>query len=170
MKIITPVLLVVMIWNIKPTFAYLMESIPAVINTFHPTNVESEVKEDIEGEVKKTVKVQYNGNTEGYVRVKLIPEYRDADGNLALEEISLSDFSYDTDATNTDWFEKDGYYYYKYVAKPDCADLALPLSNIEAPTSTDGNTAILSVLVQTVDELHVKDAWKVTLDNGVIVG
>ena len=172
-KVVAPLLLVLTIWNIQPTFAYLAENIPEVLNGFRPTNVKGEIEEDIEGEVKKSVLVEYKGNTAGYVRVKLVPEYRDDEGNLTVEPISIKDFTYDNEIGTSDWFEKDGCYYYRLLVQPAKGDesnpkLQFPFKNITAPVSKEGNTAVLNVLVQTVDELHVEEAWKVIVTDGVI--
>ena len=169
MKIIAPVLLVVMIWNIKPTWAYLTESVTEVVNTFFPTNVEGEIKEELDGNVKESITVEYTGSTAGYVRIKLVPEIKDKKGNIVLNPISIDDFTY-AKGDMTNWFLKDGYYYYKLVVKPadKNPELVFPFTNIKAPTVDAGCTASLTVLAQTVDEIHVEDAWGVILNNGVI--
>ncbi len=168
---IAPVLLIAVVLHIKPTLAYLEASMSEVVNTFFPTKVETELEEDLEGDVKKSITVEYTGTTAGYVRVQLVPELRDKEGNLVAEQISMDDFEF-SKGDMTNWIESDGYYYYKKVVQPseNHPKLQLPITNISVKDlgSYKENIPVLSVLVQTVDELHVEEAWKVTLSGGVI--
>ncbi len=173
LKVVAPLLLVITVWNIQPTFAYLAENVPEVLNNFMPTKVPGKIEEEIEGNVKKSIAVEYQGNTAGYVRVKLVPEYQDDKGNLLVNKISMEDFTFENEIKKSNWIEKDGYYYYKSLVQPAAIGesnprLQFPFKNIKAPAEKEGMNAALNVLVQTVDELHVEKAWGVTLINGVI--
>lgn len=67
------------------TVAWLTAATPAVVNTFSPANVETEIDEDLDGGVKKDVKIANTGDVPVYVRAKVVVNWVDAKGNVVAE-------------------------------------------------------------------------------------
>ena len=64
------------------SLAYLIANTDSVENTFTPGNIDITVDEDFNGEVKKDVKIQNNGNVDAYIRAMIVVTWQDANGNV----------------------------------------------------------------------------------------
>lgn len=87
------------------TVAYLSARTGEVKNTFEPANVVPEIKESFDGTTKKEVQIKNAGNVDAYIRVALIGNWCDADGNILK--------SVDVNVEADGWTKDGGYYYYK---------------------------------------------------------
>lgn len=87
------------------TIAYLFATTGEVKNTFEPAYVNPVIDESFQENVKKNVRIQNDGNVSAYIRVAVVGNWCDAEGNvLQSETVTIS-------ANN--WIEWNGYYYYK---------------------------------------------------------
>lgn len=64
------------------TLAFLITKTDSVDNTFNPSQVTSEVIEDIDGLIKKDVKIRNTGNIKAYIRAMIIVTWQDEKGNI----------------------------------------------------------------------------------------
>lgn len=133
-----------------------------VTNSMVPGNVPIEIEEDIKDNVKKSITIKNTGNIDAYVRVAVVANKVDADGNIIVgtaPELKL----------NTEKWQllPDGYYYYKGVVAPDTSTESLgSISFVDAEV----NILAESIQVQggiTGDGKASVDAWKASFDGSI---
>lgn len=96
------------------SYAFLTAKTPALVNTFSPVTVTPGVEEDIDGSIKKEVKIKNNGDMPVYIRAKIVVNWVDTNEAViaAVRPVEGTDYTYDIPA-NTGWeLGADGYYYY----------------------------------------------------------
>lgn len=148
------------------TIAYLVTKTDPVTNTFTTANVPNTPVEEFDGTVKKSIKVQNTGNIAAYVRVKLVTYRVNDKGDHIGGEATIPTFT-----LGTDWFEKDGYYYYAKPVAPNATSGNMLGSSIELQkyTDADGGKQVIEVIsesIQSVPTDVVEKAWGVTVVNG----
>lgn len=89
------------------TVALLVAHTNAVTNTFTAAKSEITIKEDVKNGEKSSIQVENKGTATSYVRVKLVCNWVDKDKNVSATPAPAPVI------TNSDWFVKDGIYYYK---------------------------------------------------------
>ncbi len=142
------------------TVAWLTANTGNVANTFTPSNVDCEVTEDFNGTIKSNVNVTNTGDTEAYIRVKLVSNIQDNDGNV-LRAAPLGVIS-----LGNDWIDGgDGCYYYKNVVEVGQSTSNL-LAEGASITLTDGQVVeVLAEGIQAMPKQAVIDAWGQTIAN-----
>lgn len=142
------------------TYAYLQDSTPAVTNTFTPGKVATVIVETFEDNEKTDVKVKNTENVPAYIRVALVINWVDAEGNYAAEAPVLGE-DYELVINDTDWFEKGGYYYHTEPVEP--YDETLPLINSAKPLKKkEGYSLSIEILgsgIQSTPKDAVKEVW-----------
>lgn len=159
-------LLLIAALQIGGTLAYLAANTKSVINTFIPSNVDSEVTEEFDGTYKKNVNVTNTGDVDAYIRVKLVT-YRVNDqgehigGKAEIPQFTLGD----------DWVKgKDGNYYYTEPVEPGKrpgANLTESML-LKKYDDADGGKQVVEVMaegIQAEPVEAVKDAWKIVTVN-----
>ena len=115
-----------------------------------------------------------------YVRVAIVVTWEDESSNASIEApVQGEDYAF---AWNeTDWFERDGFYYHISSVASGEASAVLIYSLVQLNTDTvpDGYTLHVEVIAQTIQALGtvdggitpaVTDAWKVNVDsNGNLI-
>lgn len=147
------------------TLAFLMVTTPSLTNVFQYGHVTCAVDETFQNNVKSKVSIRNTGDTEAYIRVKLVFTWKDANGNVSAQPVTAAD--YDLKLSMDGWFEKDGYYYAKAPVAPIAPDNKTPVL-IEKCTEVtanapDGYTLSLEILadaIQSTPAKAVQDAWK----------
>ena len=152
------------------TFALLKASTAPVENTFTAAKSDIKIDEDVTGGQKKSIVVKNTGTAVSYVRVKLVMNWVDEKGNVVsgdnLPTVTLNE---------SDWFVKDGIYYYtKPVApvdaKPDNVTtnlLKTPITQDTAPEGYHLEVTVLAESIQAAPSAAVEGAWQVKVgDNG----
>lgn len=89
------------------TLAYIITRTDAVTNTFTPGEVSCEVNEDFNETTKSNVNVTNTGDTAAYIRVAVVANWCDADGNIVEPWNSTS-----LPVLGAWDLGTDGYYYY----------------------------------------------------------
>ena len=142
------------------TVAYLTTKTDSKINTFTPSQVSCEVKENFDGEKKTNVNVTNTSNIDAFIRVKLVT-YRTNDagqhigGTAALPQFTLG----------ANWVEYNGYYYYTLPVAPGdkpATKLTDSMTLTESYDDADGGHQSIDVMaeaIQSVPEAAVKAAW-----------
>ena len=151
------------------TLAYLFTNTNPVVNEFTPASVDCAVTEEFDGTVKKNVNVTNTGETDAYIRVKLLSYRVNAEGKRIGGIAEVPEFT-----PGTGWVKHtDGFYYYTspVASKAEPASDLIGENGIEltAYDDVDGGYQVVEVIAEAiqaegVNDTGVKavfDAWKV---------
>ena len=166
--LLSMVLLIVI--AIGGTVAYLVTKDEPVKNTFTPSHVACKVTEEFDGKEKKNVNVENIGDTEAYIRVKLVT-YRVNDQNQHIGGAAdIPDFT-----PGTNWVEFGDYYYYTLPVKPGekpAYDLIDQMTLKGSYTDADGGKQVIEVMAEAIQsgpQQAVEQAWGVSITEGSVV-
>ena len=178
-KRILPVFLTVLLIaavTVATVYAYLKTSTPAVTNSF-AADVDPvlSIVETFEDNVKSDVAVQVGKSSYSvYVRAAIVVTWKDASGNV-LATKPVAGVDYTITLNDSDWFEKDGFYYHKAAVPSEgtTANLIISCKPIagQAPAGYGLNVEIVAQTIQsagttdTGDTPAVTDAWGVYVDS-----
>lgn len=145
------------------TFALLKASTAPVQNTFTAAKSETYIDEVLEGSQKTSIKVKNTGTATSYVRVKLVCNWVDKDGNVSATPAPVPTI------TNSDWFVKDGIYYYTTPVAPNDKTSNLlngnPIKQPEgAPEGYHLEVTVLAESIQAAPDTAVQQSWDVHVD------
>lgn len=144
------------------TFALLKASTAPVENTFTAAKSGTDIVEELDGNQKKSIVVQNTGTAVSYVRVKLVMNWVDDNGNVSAEPVNI------TPSITADWFEQDGIYYYKMpvAAKGETTNLLKdPITQGTAPEGYHLEVTVLAESIQAAPSKAVTDSWGVGVDS-----
>lgn len=142
------------------TLAWLSTKGDPITNTFTPSKVTCEVTESFDGVTKSNVNVTNTGDTDAYIRVKLVT-YRVNDkeqhigGTALLPPFTLG----------ANWVKYGDYYYYTLPVAPGGSpetNLTESMTLTGSYTDADGGKQAVDVMaeaIQSVPEKAVKAAW-----------
>ncbi len=133
------------------TLAWLTSTPNSITNTFVPGEVPNLVTEDpFDGTTKSNVRVQNTGNVDAYIRVALVPIWRNvSDNNGAGIAATLSQLTF-TGFPGTKWTEgTDGYYYYEDRVTPGASTEAL-IGTAKVNVTHEGKYLELQILSQSI--------------------
>ena len=143
------------------TLAWLTTNTGAVQNTMLPASVPIIINETVSGTTKSAVTVTNDGNTDAYIRVAIVANAVDSDGNV----IAGTKPVYTVD--NTKWDLIDGYYYYKGIVPSKGNTPALFSGNVNF---ANGEVNILAESIQVhggyKGQAPENYAWGVTYRDG----
>ena len=143
--LVTVLLVMILTVSVGGTVAFLMDKTAQTTNTFLPEQVTCKIDETFDGTTKSNITVTNTSKIPVYIRVALIPFWKDADGNVAGAESWTPDFT-----PQGDWYKgSDGYYYYPTAVQPDGTTPSLT-SGIVMPTAADGKTAALTIAAEAI--------------------
>lgn len=146
------------------TVAYLVTATDPVTNTFTPSSLETEIKEEFEKNVKKNVTITNTGNVKAYIRAAVIVTWQNTDGTVYGVVPKLGeDYSYTGAESGWTGLASDGYYYYTSPVEPGAATSALiqfcmPLKAAPAADYTL-HVEIISEAIQAEPTTAVQEAW-----------
>lgn len=143
------------------TFALLKASTAPVENTFTAAKSGTDIVEKLDGSQKTSIAVKNTGTAVSYVRVKLVMNWVDENGNVSAEPVNI------TPSITADWFEQGGIYYYtKPVgpvdAKPNNVTtnlLQTPITQGTAPEGYHLEVTVLAESIQAAPSKAVEGAW-----------
>ncbi len=150
------------------TVALLVAHTNAVTNTFTAAKSKITIEEKTDNGIKSEIYVKNEGTATSYVRVKLVCNWVDKDGNVSATPVPAPTI------TNSDWFVKDGIYYYKMPVAPNDQTSNLldgnPITQPEgAPDGCHLEVTVLAESIQAAPDSAVTEAWKVVkVDNGAL--
>ena len=149
------------------TLAYLKANTSPVTNTFTAAKSDIKIDENVENGEKSSIQVENIGTATSYVRVKLVCNWVDKDGNVSATPVPAPTI------TNSDWFEKDGIYYYTKPVAPTGQTSNLldgnPITQPNAPEGCHLEVTVLAESIQAAPSTAVEGAWKVVkVDNGAL--
>ena len=165
--LLSMVLLIVI--AIGGTVAYLVTKDEPVENTFTPSHVACEVTEKFNGTVKENVNVKNTGNTEAYIRVKLVT-YRVNDQKQHIGgAAAIPAFT-----PGTNWVKFGDYYYYTLPVKPSEQPASALINEMELTGSyndADGGKQVIEVMAEAIQsgpQQAVGQAWGVSITAGKV--
>lgn len=144
------------------TFALLKASTAPVENTFTAAKSGTDIVEELDGNQKKSIVVKNTGTAVSYVRVKLVMNWVDENGNVSAEPVNI------TPSITADWFEQGGIYYYKMpVAAKDFTTnlLQTPITQGTAPEGYHLEVTVLAESIQAAPSAAVQQSWGVGVDS-----
>ena len=142
------------------TLAWLSTKGAPITNTFTPSKVTCEVTESFDGVTKSNVNVTNTGDTDAYIRVKLVTYRTNDQGQHIGGTASLPRFT-----LGATWVSYDGYYYYTLPVAPGKkpeTNLTDSMTLTGSYTDADGGKQAVDVMaeaIQSVPEGAVKAAW-----------
>lgn len=182
-KRILPVILAVLFViavTVATVYAYLKTSTdPAVKNTFSAAqDPEATITESFDPNAEKkdvAVKVGKTGYSV-YVRAAIVVTWKNAENGDVLATKPVAGVDYTITLNDSDWFEKDGFYYHKAAVPSEgtTANLIISCKPIagKAPAGYGLNVEIVAQTIQsagttdTGDTPAVTDAWGVKVVGG----
>ena len=141
------------------TFALLKASTAPVENTFTAAKSDIKIDEDVTGGQKKSIVVKNTGTAVSYVRVKLVMNWVDDNGNVSATPVNI------TPSITDNWFLKDGIYYYKMPVAPDGKTENLlqadsPITEpADKPAGCHLEVTVLAESIQAAPSKAVEGAW-----------
>lgn len=147
------------------TVAWLTANATPVENTFTPSHVACSVTENFDGTTKSNVNVTNTGDTEAYIRVKLVT-YRVNEQNQHIggtAEIPAFE-------PGAGWVEHDGYYYYTspVAAGGTTANLINSIELTGSYNDADGGKQVIEVMAEAIQSkpaTAVTQSWNVPVDD-----
>lgn len=144
------------------TFALLKASTDPVENTFTAAKSDIKIDEDVTGGQKKSIVVKNTGTAVSYVRVKLVMNWVDENGNVSAEPVNI------TPSITDNWFEQGGIYYYKMPVAADAVTtnlLQTPITQGTAPEGYHLEVTVLAESIQAAPSKAVQQSWGVGVDS-----
>ena len=154
-------IILVVVMTIGGTVAFLMDSTESVINKFTPASSGITIEEKVKENCKTEIAVKNTGDTGAYIRVSLVANYYDENGNItggaAVPNFTLN---------SKKWFlGNDGYYYYKLpVAAGHVTDNLLE-SESKMQLKDNMQVTVLAQSIQASPTSVVHDKWGVTVNS-----
>lgn len=151
------------------TLAYLFTDTEPVVNTFTPVEVDIEIVEKLEENIKRDVQVANTGSTDVYIRAKVVVTWQNDEGNVYSTAPDL-DNDYSISFNENDWIlAEDGFRYCKVdVASNELSPIliteAKPLKVCENVNYTL-HIEILSQAIQSTPDEAV-DVWDSLVEKG----
>ena len=144
------------------TFALLKANTEPVTNTFTAAKSGTDIVEELDGSLKKSIIVKNTGTAVSYVRVKLVMNWVDENGSVSATPVNIT-----VDYDNTNWFEQDGIYYYKMPVAPDGKTENLlkadsPITEpADKPAGCHLEVTVLAESIQAAPSAAVQQSWGV---------
>ena len=152
------------------TVAYLVTQVTPVTNTFTPSHVTCQVEEKFDGKEKKDVNVTNTGDTDAYIRVKLVTYRVNDNGDHIGGTASVPDFT-----PGENWKEYKGYYYYTLPVAPGgkpSADLINSITLTGSYNDADGGKQVIEVMAEAIQSRPaeaVGESWGVIISEGSVI-
>ena len=151
------------------TVAYLTAKGEPLQNVFNPSRVSCEVTEEFDGTVKRNVNVTNTGDTEAYLRVKLVTYRVNEQGQHIGGTAALPSFT-----LGAGWVEYGGYYYYTLpvaAGERPAANLTGSMTLTASYTDADGGRQSVDVMAEAIQSepaQAVGQAWGVRISQGSV--
>lgn len=147
------------------TVAFIATSTEPITNIFNPANVTIDIDESFVDGVKTDVQVKNTGNTDAFIRAKIVVTWKDADGNVSATK-PVEGTDYTMTLNETDWFlGSDGFYYCKTSVAPNGGSTPVLIEKCEKtgtpPDGYDLSVEIIASGIQSTPASAVEEAWKV---------
>lgn len=141
-------LLLIFTVMVSGTVAFLVTQTTGLTNTFTPSHVACSVTEDFNGTIKSNVNVENTGDTDAYIRVKLVT-YRVNDQNNHIGGTATIPFFTPGDK----WVKYGDYYYYTLPVAPGgkpATDLISSITLTGSYSDADGGKQVIEVMAEAI--------------------
>ncbi len=161
--------LFLVITAIGGTVAYLVTNTVPVQNHFTPASVACEVTESFDGNTKRNVNVINTGNTDAYIRVKLVTYRVNEEGQHIGGMAEIPHFD-----PGENWVFYEGYYYYTLPVAPGgkpAADLIQEIRLTGSYDDADGGRQVIEVMAEAIQSNPAEaagSAWGVSISEGSV--
>lgn len=151
------------------TVAFLVTQTDPVENKFSYAKLSTEITENFDGTTKKDVRVTNTGDTAAYIRATYVINWLDKDGNIVPSD--PDGYSYTLTGATGEWTKIGDYYYYNYAVS---SNMSTEGSLLECTWTHPENpeyfltVEVIAEAIQSTPEDAVKNAWGVTIANGVV--
>lgn len=147
--------------------AYLTYSTPVIENTFTADkDFNPVIQETFQDNVKSDVSVSVPATEDYavYIRAAIVATWRRGSTEPAGQEILLAqgpvagtDYEINLNLTNTGWFQKDGFYYYRPMVNPGGQTTNL-INSCKPLVTKEGYVLNVEIIAQTIQALGTTDA------------
>lgn len=155
------------------TIAFLVTNTEPVTNNFTYGTIGTRIDEDFTGgPTKSNVTVTNTGNTDAFIRATYIITWRDAAGNIVPAPAEGTyEYSLVVNPYNAWLPGNDGYFYYPTPvgAGQSTKDSLLNCTVTKQPENYFLDVEILAEAIQSTPEDAIRNAWHVTIANGVVM-
>lgn len=157
-------LALILVCTVGGTVAYLVTHTDPVVNTFTPGEVSCQVEEEFKDNytVKTEAVVKNTGNVPAYIRVAVVANTIDKQGNIT----GMTTLP-DNRLNETYWTKSGDFYYYKGVVQP--GDVTANLLTAAGIDLTGIQVTILASAIQSAPAKAVNEAWGMNYSNNVWV-
>lgn len=154
-------IILVVVMTIGGTVAFLMDSTESVVNKFTPASSGITIEEKVKENCKTEIAVKNTGDTGAYIRVSLVANYYDENGNIT-GGAAVPDFA----LNETNWFKgTDGYYYYQTPLPAGKVTESLLANGSKMELSENMQVTVLAQSIQASPTSVVHDKWGVTVNS-----
>ncbi|MDO5041376.1 MAG: hypothetical protein Q4D95_04735 [Peptoniphilus sp.] len=168
--------ILIMTMTVGGVMAYIFTKTASKANKFTPSEVTCAVTENFDGTYKKNVNVKNTGDTEAYIRVKLVTYRVNAEGEHIGGLATIPDFD-----PGENWIKHEGYYYYTLPVTPKekpATDLigggtftggGIALKGTYA--DADGGRQVIEVMAEAIQSGPAKsvgESWGVSISPGSV--
>ena len=154
---LTIAIILILVMAIGGTVAFLVTHTDQIVNTFQPTDVTCEIIEDFNADktVKTSAVVENTGKIPAYIRVAVVANTVDAEGNITDEADVRNKLA------GSGWTKIGDYYYYNGVVQPNETTGNLLAEGIDL---NGIQVTILASAIQAEPTNAVAQAWGVQFD------
>ncbi len=148
-------LLVLVTTIVGGTLAYLFTQTEQTVNTFTPSHVDCQVTENFDSEKKSKVNVKNIGDTDAYIRVKLVTYRVNDKGQHIGGEAEIPAFT-----RGDGWIKNDDYYYYTSPVAPNekpKTDLIDSITLTGSYMDADGGKQVIEVMAEAIQADGIAD-------------
>lgn len=155
---LTIAIILILVMAIGGTVAFLVTHTDQIVNTFQPTDVSCEINEKFNDDntVKTSAVVENTGKIPAYIRVAVVANTVDAEGNIT-DAADVRD-----KLASSGWTEVNGYYYYNGVVQPK--ETTADILGADGIDLTGIQVTILASAIQAEPDSAVAQAWGVQFD------
>lgn len=144
------------------TVAYLVAATPTVTNSFAAPELETEIREDFDGEVKSRVRIANTGGVAAYIRAAVVVTWQNAAGQIYAQR-PVEGRDYDIRWSMSGWIRDGDYCYHSAPVAPGGETGVLFTSCMPRTAAPAEGYAlhveILSEAVQAEPDSAVLEAW-----------
>ena len=172
-KVLLVSLILLLTITVGGTTAFIYTNTKPVTNTFKPSKVACEIVETFDYLTKTDVKIKNTGDTEAYIRARIVVNWIDDNNNIsAIKPVLGKDYSLEDDK-NINWIKIGDYYYHKKAISTDgfTETLITSCKQLDPDSEYSLFVEIIGESIQSTPLDAVKGSWNVKIaEDGTITG
>ena len=151
-------LVLILVFAVGATAAFLLTKTSSVENTFTPSHVSCSVTEDFDGTTKGNVNVTNTSDIPAYIRVKLVTYRVNEQGQRIGGTATIPTFT-----PGTNWVKDGEYYYYTLAVQPNqkpATDLISSIPLTRSYDDADGGKQVIEVMAEAIQSAPAQAAHR----------